>query len=147
MLPSRCAPRPWTRIGGGVVRTPVHVRPRCPRRGGHRRRSGQVLAVGSRHTGRRISHPDSGHYSSRGHGVLVQRLVRAKAAGVAFTADPLTGERGETIVSAVPGGGERLVAGQANADEWVVRDTRATCRAAPHAILDPSEAVGVAELA
>jgi rifampicin phosphotransferase len=79
--------------------------------------------------------------------VLVQRLVRAKAAGVAFTADPLTGERGETIVSAVPGGGERLVAGQANADEWVVQDTRATCRAAPHAVLDPSEAVGVAELA
>jgi pyruvate,water dikinase len=79
--------------------------------------------------------------------VLVQRLVRARSAGVAFTADPLTGQRAATIISVVPGGAERLVAGQANADEWVVQERRATCRAAPHAVLDQAVVLAVAELA
>ena len=79
--------------------------------------------------------------------VLVQRFVPARSAGVAFTADPLTGQHAETIISAVPGGGERLVSGEANADEWVVQDSRATCRMAPHAVLDQATVLAVAELA
>jgi len=53
--------------------------------------------------------------------VLVQRMVPADAAGVAFTANPVTGARDEILVSAVPGLGEKLVAGAVTPDEWVVR--------------------------
>jgi pyruvate,water dikinase len=53
--------------------------------------------------------------------VVVQIMVQAAAAGVAFTANPVTGARTETIISAVRGLGERLVSGEGVADEWVVR--------------------------
>lgn len=43
--------------------------------------------------------------------VLVQRLIQADAAGVAFTANPVTGDRTEVVISAVRGLGERLVSG------------------------------------
>jgi pyruvate,water dikinase len=49
-------------------------------------------------------------------------MVPADAAGVAFTANPLTGDRDEVVITAVPGLGERLVAGQATGDQWLVRD-------------------------
>jgi len=79
--------------------------------------------------------------------VLVQALVPAEAAGVAFTANPVTGARDETIVSAVKGLGDRLVSGQASPDEWVVRGDDALCRAAPEGALDASLARAVANLA
>jgi phosphohistidine swiveling domain-containing protein len=44
--------------------------------------------------------------------VLVQAMVDADAAGVAFTANPVTGERREVVVTAVRGLGERLVSGE-----------------------------------
>ncbi len=53
--------------------------------------------------------------------VLVQRLVLADAAGVSFTANPVSGARDEILVSAVRGLGEKLVAGEISPDEWVVR--------------------------
>src|SRR5712692_6978784 len=49
--------------------------------------------------------------------VLVQRMVPAEAAGVAFSANPVTGDRSEVLISAVRGLGERLVSGEAQADE------------------------------
>ena len=55
--------------------------------------------------------------------VVVQRLVRARSAGVLFTADPLTGRRRRAVVDAVRGLGERLVSGAANPDHFVV-DTK-----------------------
>ena len=58
--------------------------------------------------------------------VLVQRMVPAEAAGVAFTANPVSGDT-EVLVSAVKGPGDRLVSGEATPDEWVVRGPR--CRA------------------
>jgi pyruvate,water dikinase len=39
----------------------------------------------------------------RAMAVLVQQMVVPAAAGVAFTANPLTGDRTETVISAVPG--------------------------------------------
>src|SRR5260370_26673277 len=45
--------------------------------------------------------------------VLVQRQVEATAAGVAFTANPVTGDRAEVVINALQGSGERLVSGQA----------------------------------
>ncbi|MGH2616466.1 MAG: PEP/pyruvate-binding domain-containing protein, partial [Thermomicrobiales bacterium] len=43
--------------------------------------------------------------------VIVQRLVSADAAGVLFTANPITGARDETIVDASTGLGEAVVGG------------------------------------
>jgi pyruvate,water dikinase len=52
--------------------------------------------------------------------VVVQRMVEADAAGVLFTANPVTGHRGQMVVDAVRGLGEALVAGQVNPDHWVL---------------------------
>jgi pyruvate,water dikinase len=52
---------------------------------------------------------------------VVQRLVPATVAGVAFTADPVTGERDRVIVNAVAGLGEALVSGRTTGDHFVVR--------------------------
>jgi len=52
--------------------------------------------------------------------VLVQRQVDADAAGVAFTANPVTGDE-EILVSAVRGLGDRLVGGEATPEDWVQR--------------------------
>ncbi|WP_332838774.1 phosphoenolpyruvate synthase [Nocardia bovistercoris] len=52
--------------------------------------------------------------------VVLQRLVDARAAGVVFTANPVTGRRGEFVISAVYGLGEGLVSGAVDADSTVV---------------------------
>lgn len=49
---------------------------------------------------------------------LVQRMVDAEAAGVAFSADPVSGRRGVAVVSAVFSLGTSVVSGEANADTW-----------------------------
>jgi pyruvate,water dikinase len=54
--------------------------------------------------------------------VLVQRMVPATAAGILFTADPVTSNRKIATVEAVAGLGEALASGQANADVYAVRD-------------------------
>ena len=79
--------------------------------------------------------------------VLLQPMVPADAAGVAFSADPVTGDRDVTVVSAVRGLGERLVAGKVSPDEWVVSGASATCRAAPEGAIDAGVAARVAALA
>ncbi|HEY8732212.1 MAG TPA: PEP/pyruvate-binding domain-containing protein, partial [Candidatus Limnocylindria bacterium] len=45
--------------------------------------------------------------------VIIQQMVAPAAAGVALTADPINGDRGSCVVSAVRGTGERLVSGAA----------------------------------
>jgi rifampicin phosphotransferase len=52
--------------------------------------------------------------------VIIQRMIRAVASGVALTADPISGDRCNCIVTAVRGTGERLVSGEAAGDEWAV---------------------------
>jgi pyruvate,water dikinase len=52
--------------------------------------------------------------------VVVQEMVPADAAGVLFTANPVTGERTESVVNAAPGLGEALVGGTVTPDEYVV---------------------------
>jgi len=54
-------------------------------------------------------------------GVLVQRMVAAAAAGAAFSVNPVTADPAERRVSAVKGLGDRLMAGQLTAEEWVAR--------------------------
>ena len=79
--------------------------------------------------------------------VLVQAMVDADSSGVAFTANPLTGERGEVLLTAVRGLGERLVSGEAVGDEWVVRDENATPRRQSEGTLTRTQALEVAEMA
>jgi phosphohistidine swiveling domain-containing protein len=79
--------------------------------------------------------------------VLVQVMVEAQAAGVAFTADPITGDTGEVLITAVRGLGERLVGGEAVGDEWVVRAGQARCRRSAEDAIDEGQAREVAELA
>lgn len=52
--------------------------------------------------------------------VLVQLMVDADSAGVAFSADPVSGRTGLAIVSAVFGLGTALVSGEADADLFAV---------------------------
>ena len=52
--------------------------------------------------------------------VLVQRMVRPRAAGVAFGADPVSGRAGIAVVTAVPGLGSAIVSGEADADTWLI---------------------------
>ena len=61
----------------------------------------------------------SEHYSMA---VVVQRMIEAKAAGVAFSADPITGQRC-VVIEAVHGLGQTLVQGKVKPDRYVV-DTR-----------------------
>ena len=69
--------------------------------------------------------------------VVVQRMVVPQAAGVLFTADPLTSNRKVASVEATVGLGEALVAGRVNADVYTVRDGEVVTRtitAKPRAI-------------
>jgi rifampicin phosphotransferase len=52
--------------------------------------------------------------------VVVQRMIDAAAAGVMFTANPITGSRHETVIDASPGLGEAVVSGAVNPDHFVV---------------------------
>ncbi|HYY80367.1 MAG TPA: PEP/pyruvate-binding domain-containing protein, partial [Actinomycetes bacterium] len=96
----------------------------------------------------RQAHPGAGGPSGSGAGmaVLVQVMVAADAAGVAFTANPLTGDRDEVVISAVRGLGERLVAGQATGDQWVVRDDQARRTRASEQAIDTDQARRIAAL-
>lgn len=55
-----------------------------------------------------------------GVAVIVQEMVDAEAAGVAFGANPLTGNRREKVINAVFGLGDALVSGELNADQFVL---------------------------
>ncbi len=61
--------------------------------------------------------------------VVVQRMVLPQAAGVLFTADPVTGNRRVATVDAVPGLAEALVSGLVNPDVFTVRDGGVVARA------------------
>lgn len=52
--------------------------------------------------------------------VLIQEMVPADAAGVAFGMDPLTGETGIEVIEAVYGVGEGLVSGELDSDQYIV---------------------------
>lgn len=79
--------------------------------------------------------------------VLVQRMVEAEVAGVAFSANPLTGNRDEVRVSATRGLGDQLVSGAIDADEWLVTREHATALAQPQNATSPEIAHRVAALA
>ena len=61
--------------------------------------------------------------------VVVQRMVFPRAAGILFTADPVTGNRKVASVEASFGLGEALVSGRVNADVYKVRDGEVVAKA------------------
>jgi pyruvate,water dikinase len=56
--------------------------------------------------------------------VVVQRMIAPEAAGVLFTANPITGARNETIIDASPGLGEAVVSGLVTPDHVTLRHGR-----------------------
>lgn len=62
--------------------------------------------------------------AARGHAdvdmpaVIVQVMVDARAAGVAFAANPVSGRRDEVVVAATSGLGDRLVSGEVSGETW-----------------------------
>lgn len=78
--------------------------------------------------------------------VLVQPMVPASAAGVAFTANPVTGARDEMVINAVAGLGASLVAGETVGEQWMIRgrDAHPTRH---DGVLTPEQALAVADLA
>ena len=85
--------------------------------------------------------------SGAGMAVLVQQMVDPAAAGVAFTANPLTGDRSETVISAVPGLAEGLVSGVETGEEWVVRAGRPALVRGSAGVLSEESATAVANTA
>ena len=83
--------------------------------------------------------------AANGHiAVIVQRMVAPAAAGVAFTADPISGDRGSCVITATRGLGERLVSGATVGDEWVAIGDIATPRRQPEHAIDRDQAMRVA---
>ncbi|MCU1350236.1 MAG: pps, partial [Acidobacteria bacterium] len=62
-------------------------------------------------------------------GVVVQQMVFPRAAGILFTADPVTGNRRIVSVEASFGLGEAVVSGLVNADVYKVRDSQVVSKA------------------
>ncbi len=79
--------------------------------------------------------------------VLIQRQVTPRAAGVAFSADPISGDRNTAIVEAVAGLGDRLAAGEDTPETWRVSEQGSAEPAESRAVLTPTEASTVATLA
>jgi len=104
----------------------------------------RASAAGMRVRKYRAERADSG---SREIAVLVQRMLRPEAAGVAFTANPVSGRRDEVVVTAARGLGERVVSGEAVGDEWIVREGPAENRRTVEQAIDAAQAAAVAALA
>jgi pyruvate,water dikinase len=57
--------------------------------------------------------------------VIVQQMVAAEIAGVAYSADPVSGRRGIAVICSAPGTGDRVVSGACDADTYrVSREAR-----------------------
>ncbi len=52
--------------------------------------------------------------------VVIQKMVPADTAGVMFSANPVTGERGDIVVDASPGLGEAVVSGRVTPEHYVL---------------------------
>ena len=77
---------------------------------------------------------------SLGIGVIVQEMVDADAAGVAFGMNPVTGNRKEKLISGVFGVGEGIVSGELEADNYIIANgkvDRQTVRKKQKMILNP----------
>lgn len=82
--------------------------------------------------------------------VVVQKMVNADMAGVAFAADPVSGDRNTALVAAGRGVGEDLVSGETQGDTWHVARNGAIRRRELHGrtpVLNDRQIRAVAKLA
>jgi pyruvate,water dikinase len=78
--------------------------------------------------------------------VLIQPMIAADAAGVAFTTDPVSG-RHRTLIEAVEGLGERLVSGEATPERWTVQEDGSIEAPSVATVLDTEKARAIGDLA
>jgi len=78
--------------------------------------------------------------------VLIQPMIAAEAAGVAFTADPVSG-RQRTVIEAVEGLGERLVSGATTPERWTIEEDGSLEAPAGAKVLDAERARAIGDLA
>ncbi len=80
--------------------------------------------------------------------VVVQAMIPARVAGVAFAADPVSGRRDRVVVSAIAGLGDALVSGEENGEMWTLTgpDLEPVARPAGASALTENEARLVARL-
>lgn len=79
--------------------------------------------------------------------VLVQRMISPRCAGVAFSADPVSGIRGTAVVSAVIGTGEKLVSGEVDGETSRVDRFSKVTGFIENGILSTSDILAVSSLA
>ena len=79
--------------------------------------------------------------------VLVQRMIHPRCAGVAFSADPVSGERTTVVISAVEGTGEKLVSGEVDGETWKVGCFGNIISRPEDAVLSGADALQIAHLA
>jgi rifampicin phosphotransferase len=97
-----------------------------------------VASVDSAHA---RSYANGHHAADGGMAVLVQRQVDPRAAGVAFSADPVTGDD-LAIISAVSGHGDSLVSGRVTPEDW-----RVEADGTHHRAHGPQEVLAAADVA
>jgi phosphohistidine swiveling domain-containing protein len=87
-----------------------------------------------------------GERGSGSMAVLIQPMIDADAAGVAFTIDPVSGRK-RTVIEAVEGLGERLVSGAATPERWTVNEDGSMETPSLATALDADKAGAIADLA
>src|SRR5262249_48605176 len=79
--------------------------------------------------------------------VIVQQMITARAAGVAFSADPVSGRRDRIVISAVAGLADKLVSGDADGSDYVVdRSAGKVIEAPPDGVLSDTDIATLADL-
>ncbi|MGC6176733.1 phosphoenolpyruvate synthase [Lacrimispora sp. 38-1] len=78
--------------------------------------------------------------------VVVQKMVEAKAAGVMFTADPITSDRFTTAIEAVEGLGEELVSGRKTPVTWTVKGGTVKKRSGAEACLTEAKVTALSAI-
>lgn len=129
----------------GQFATELNVAPADVAAAAHRVwRSGFTQSLSDYRTARGLSgapHPPA---------VVVQVMVAARAAGVAFSADPVTGDLTTVVISAIEGLADRLVGGEADGDSYRIDASGRTLEAelvGEAAVLTEAERAEVAALA
>src|SRR5690606_1038177 len=82
-----------------------------------------------------------------GIAVIVQEMINADAAGVAFGMNPVSGNRKEKLIAGVFGVGEGLVSGELDADNYIINQgviDRQTVRKKQKMVLNPDGYGGTA---
>ncbi|QZO01163.1 PEP/pyruvate-binding domain-containing protein [Chenggangzhangella methanolivorans] len=78
--------------------------------------------------------------------VIVQRMARARVAGVAFAADPVSGRRDRIVISAIAGLGDALVGGEEDGETTVVdRDSGTVVEGPAGGVLSNADVAAIVE--